>query len=176
MTTASCEGQSTDSSLVLDSIRLPETFFLTRVPSRSLQSLSRIKMFKLSFFLVAFFVVASQAFVPASQTRAPAAFVAKETPFALNMAEDTFWEGEYPPSKVLGPIMSKMPSGVLGMLSLTFLTICVYSCVQSNILQHEEGALATGSWVKWQYVLGSFGGPLAWGTHVACWIQRKNGM
>ena len=87
-----------------------------------------------------------------------------------------FWEGEYPPSKVLGPLLSKMPSGVLGLCSALSLGICVYSCVQSGILQQEPGAFATGSWVKAQYVLGGFGGPMAWGLHVASWIQRKNGM
>jgi len=131
-------------------------------------------MTKLTFILVSLMVAASQAFVPASQIRSTA-FVAQQTPSALK-AEDTYWEGEYPPSKVLGPIMSKMPSGVLGMLSLTFLTVCAYSCFQTSLLQQEPGAVASGAWVKWYYVLGSFGGPLAWGTHVACWIQRKNGM
>lgn len=133
-------------------------------------------MFKLSYFVVALMVVATQAFVPASHVRtAPAAFVAKE-PVALAMAEDTYWEGEYPPSKVLGPIMSKMPSGVLGVLSLVFLGMCATSCFETSLLLKEPGAVESGAWVKWYYVLGSFGGPLAWGTHVACWIQRKNGM
>ena len=134
-------------------------------------------MSKLSYLIVALVVAAAQAFVPASQVHTKATFVAKTgSPFALNMAEDMYWEGEYPPSKVLGPIMSKMPSGVLGMLSLCFLAVCAYSCYQSGVLYQEPGAAANGSWVKWYYVLGSFGGPLAWGTHVACWIQRKNGM
>ena len=135
-------------------------------------------MSKLSYFIIAMVVAMTQAFVPVSQVRTPAtAFVGQqEATFALNMAEDTYWEDEYPPSKVLGPIMSKMPSGVLGVLSLVFLTTCAYSCFQTSLLQQEPGAIADGSWVKWYYVLGSFGGPLAWGTHVACWIQRKNGM
>jgi hypothetical protein len=72
--------------------------------------------------------------------------------------------------------MSKMSSGLLGVLSLAFLGMCGYSLFQSSILQQEPGAMADGSWVKWYYILGSFGGPLAWGTHVASWIQRKNGM
>ena len=131
-------------------------------------------MTKLNFVVCSLIIAAVSAFAPVSQVRTPT-FVAKTSATALS-AEDTFWEGEYPPSKVLGPIMSKMPSGVLGMLSLTFLTICAYSCYQSGILQQEPGAVASGSWVKWYYVLGSFGGPLAWGTHVASWIQRKNGM
>lgn len=137
-------------------------------------------MSKLSFVIVSLIVAMSQAFVPASQVRssssspAAAAFISKTTP--LNMAEDMYWEAEYPPSKVLGPIMSKMPSGVLGVLSLFFLGACAYSVGQSSVLVQTPGALENGTWVKWYYVLGSFGGPLAWGTHVACWIQRKNGM
>jgi hypothetical protein len=107
-----------------------------------------------------------------------AAFVRAEQPSvtSLKMAEDMSWEGEYPPSKVLGPIMSKMPSGVLGVVSLALLAITGYSCFMSGQLQNVPGALNDGSWVKWYYVLGSFMGPLSWGTHVACWIQRKNGM
>ena len=132
-------------------------------------------MAKLSFVILSLAVAACSAFVqPTSPMRTPLK-VAEQSPLVLN-AEDTFWEGEYPPSKVLGPLMSKMPSGMLGMLSIMFLSICVYSCGQSFVLQQEPGALASGSWVKWYYILGGFGGPLAWGTHVAAWIQRKNGM
>ena len=135
-------------------------------------------MAKLSFVVLSLVVAAVSAFVPSSNVaRTPVAFApTKEASFALNMAEDMYWEDEYPPSKVLGPLMSKMPSGMLGMISLVFLSVCVYSCGQSFALQQEPGTLASGSWVKWYYVLGSFGGPLAWGTHVAAWIQRKNGM
>jgi hypothetical protein len=136
-------------------------------------------MSKLSFFLIAFVVAAAQAFVvPLAVVRSPAviASVVKVDPFRLNMAEDTYWEGEYPPSKVLGPIMSKMPSGVLGMLSLALLTLCAWSCFESAALMQEPGAMESGSWVHWDLVLSGFGGPLAWGTHVASWIQRKNGM
>ena len=129
-------------------------------------------MFKYNFFLCALLVAAAQAFAPATPAHS---FAAKES-VALSMAEDTYWEGEYPPSSVLGPIMSKMPSTTLGLLSVFFLGACGYSCFQSGILQQEPGAIADGSWVKWYYVLGGFGGPLAWGTHVAAWIQRKNGM
>ena len=135
-------------------------------------------MAKLSFIILSVLVAATSAFVPTGMVKSAsqATFAPKEANFALNMAEDTYWEGEYPPSKVLGPIMSKMPSGVLGMLSLVFLTTCAISCYETSLLQQEPGAVASGAWVKWYYVLGSFGGPLAWGTHVACWIQRKNGM
>ena len=133
-------------------------------------------MSKLSFVVLSLIVAACSAFAPLAQVRTVATPMATTSPFVLNMAEDTYWEAEYPPSKVLGPIMSKMPSGMLGMLSLVFLGLCAYSCGQSFVLQQEPGAIASGSWVKWYYVLGSFGGPLAWGTHVAAWIQRKNGM
>ena len=134
-------------------------------------------MSKLSFLIIALVFAAANAFAPSSQVRTPAAFVAKEpATFVLSMAEDTYWEGEYPPSKVLGPIMSKMPSAVLGVLSLVFLASCAYSCFQTSLLLQEPGAISSGEWVKWYYVLGSFGGPLAWGTHVASWIQRKNGL
>ena len=127
-------------------------------------------MSKISFLLVALVLAAANAFAPSSQIRSA------QTPVALNMAEDMYWEDEYPPSKVLGPIMSKMPSATLGMLSLVFLGACAYSCVQSGLLLREPGAVESGSWVRAEYIVMGLGGPLAWGTHVACWIQRKNGM
>jgi hypothetical protein len=133
-------------------------------------------MAKFTLFLLAVIVAAASAFAPASVARTPTAFAAKQSSaVALNMAEDMSWSGEYPPSKVLGPLMSKMPSGLLGVASLVSLGVCVYSCAQSGVLQHEDGAIASGSWVKWYYVAGSFGGPLAWGMHVAAWIQIQNG-
>lgn len=140
-----------------------------------------IKMAKLSFVICSLVLAAVSAFAPVgSNVNSPSsvAFMPKQQDFsfALNMVEDMSWEGDYPPSKVLGPIMSKMPSGLLGIISIVFLGICGYSCFQSSLLQQEPGALSDGSWVKWYYVLGGFGGPLAWGTHVASWIQRKNGM
>lgn len=133
-------------------------------------------MAKLSFVVLSMVVAACAAFTtPVAQTTARSTIAKEEVSFALS-AEDTYWEGEYPPSKVLGPLMSKMPSGMLGMISLVFLGICVSSCAQSGALMQEPGAMANGSWVKPELVLGSFMGPLAWGTHVAAWIQRKNGM
>mmetsp|Transcript_49872 Transcript_49872/g.74404 ORF Transcript_49872/g.74404 Transcript_49872/m.74404 type:complete len:146 (-) Transcript_49872:249-686(-) len=145
-------------------------------------------MFKLSLVIVALLVVFSNAFVtPSSKTTfgvtssqqlETSAPPQSSTTKLLDYIEEseTYWEGEYPPSKVLGPIMSKMPSGLLGMISALCLGACVYSCVQSGLLIREEGAVESGSWVKWYYILMGFGGPLAWGTHVASWIQRKNGM
>jgi hypothetical protein len=158
---------------------IPRIYFTTAA-TLSFTHIHTIKMAKLSFVVLSLIVAACSAFAPSSQVRSavstPVAFMPKASSATALSAEDTYWEGEYPPSKVLGPLMSKMPSGMLGMVSLVFLGVCVYSCGQSFVLQQEPGALATGSWVKWQYILGGFGGPLAWGTHVAAWIQRKNGM
>mmetsp|Transcript_45164 Transcript_45164/g.94749 ORF Transcript_45164/g.94749 Transcript_45164/m.94749 type:complete len:140 (-) Transcript_45164:301-720(-) len=139
-------------------------------------------MAKFTILLLAAIVAISSAFVPAAQTATRvnqvsfAPKIEEQSSSALFMAEDMTWEGEYPPSKVLGPIMSKMPSGVLAIVSMISLGLCVYSCVQSGILLREPGAVESGEWVKAQYVLMGFGGPIAWGTHVASWIQRKNGM
>uniref|UniRef100_A0A7S2E330 Uncharacterized protein n=1 Tax=Helicotheca tamesis TaxID=374047 RepID=A0A7S2E330_9STRA len=143
-------------------------------------------MAKLSILIIAIVAAMASAFAPISSTSTrastPVAFAPKaSSPFempsttSLAMAEDMSWEGEYPPSKVLGPIMSKMPSGLLGLISLALLGVCGFSIAQSSVLQQVDGAVSDGSWVKWYYVLGSFMGPLAWGTHVASWIQRKNG-
>jgi hypothetical protein len=135
-------------------------------------------MAKLSLVILALVVAAVSAFAPTArvQTKSVAAFMPKTV--ALNMAaddEDMYWEGEYPPSKVLGPLLANAPSGFLGLLSLNLLGICFYSLYQTSLLTVVPGAFENGSWVKWYYVLGSFAGPLAWGTHVASWIQRKNG-
>lgn len=140
-------------------------------------------MTKLCILLLTIIVTLSSAFAPIStSSRLPATSVAF-APFSapsstsLSMAEDMTWEGEeYPPSKVLGPIMSKMPSGLLGGLSALCAIACVVSIAQSGALQQEAGAMSSGTWVKWYYILGSFGGPFAWGLHVASWIQRQNGM
>ena len=137
----------------------------------------QIKMAKLSILILAVIIAIASAFAP-NPTRSIVASTPISLPkTSLAMAEDMTWEGaEYPPSKVLGPIMSKMPSGLLGLISIACAGACVYSIAQSQVLIQEPGALESGNWVKWYYVLGSFGGPLAWGTHVASWIQRKNGM
>ena len=139
-------------------------------------------MSKFSFVLLSVLVAACSAFAPSSPlaTQQQQQTLSGASPFALNAVEDydseTYWEDEYPPSKVLGPIMSKMPSGLLGALSIVFLAALGLSISGSAALQQEPGAMSTGSWVRWYYILGSFGGPLAWGCHVAAWIQRKNGM
>eukprot|EP00555_Chaetoceros_dichaeta_P002682 CAMPEP_0198250634 /NCGR_PEP_ID=MMETSP1447-20131203/1738_1 /TAXON_ID=420782 /ORGANISM="Chaetoceros dichaeta, Strain CCMP1751" /LENGTH=141 /DNA_ID=CAMNT_0043935481 /DNA_START=100 /DNA_END=525 /DNA_ORIENTATION=- len=141
-------------------------------------------MTKLIIILMAIVVTLTSAFAPVSTTtHLPSTITTPSfTLSPLSMAEDMTWGGpedddkEYPPSKVLGPIMSKMPSGVLGGLSALCLIACVVSVTQSSVLQQEAGAMSTGSWVKWYFILGSFGGPFAWGLHVASWIQRQNGM
>ena len=140
-------------------------------------------MAKFSLLLLAAIVAISSAFVPAAQTATRVNQVSfapiieeQTTSTSLFMAEDMTWEGEYPPSKVLGPIMSKMPSSTLAIISMISLGVCVYSCVNSGLLLREPGAIENGSWVKWYYIVEGLGGPLAWGTHVASWIQRKNGM
>mmetsp|Transcript_6598 Transcript_6598/g.9607 ORF Transcript_6598/g.9607 Transcript_6598/m.9607 type:complete len:140 (+) Transcript_6598:37-456(+) len=139
-------------------------------------------MARLSILLLAAIVAVSSAFVPATNTAVRAthqvAFAPKisEQSSTTLFAEDMTWEGEYPPSKVLGPIMSKMPSSTLAIISMVSLGVCAYSCVQSGLLLREPGAVEDGSWVKWYYIVEGLGGPLAWGTHVASWIQRKNGM
>mmetsp|Transcript_15760 Transcript_15760/g.18297 ORF Transcript_15760/g.18297 Transcript_15760/m.18297 type:complete len:138 (+) Transcript_15760:134-547(+) len=137
-------------------------------------------MAKLSILLLVALIAIASAFTPspvriASLTNTAASTSTIPTT-SLAMAEDMSWEGEYPPSKVLGPLMSKMPSGALGLISLVCATACVASIAGSRELIQEPGAFESGAWVKWYYILGSFGGPLAWGTHVAAWIQRKNGM
>jgi hypothetical protein len=138
------------------------------------------KMAKLTFLILSVIVAVSAAFAPMphSAISTQTTTMPSSASFtSLSMAEDMTWEGEeYPPSKVLGPIMSKMPSGLLGLISVVCATACVLSITGSAALQQEPGAFENGSWVKWYYILGSFGGPLAWGTHVASWIQRKNGM
>ena len=79
-------------------------------------------MAKYTLFLLAAIVALSQAFVPASQTarvNQVSAAPRIETQSSTQLfAEDMTWEGEYPPSKVLGPIMSKAPSGTLAILSM----------------------------------------------------------
>jgi len=137
-------------------------------------------MAKFTLILLAAIVAISSAFAPvAQQARINQVSVTPkmaESSTSLFMAEDMTWEGEYPPSKVLGPIMSKMGSGTLAIVSMVSLGACVYSCVQSGVLLREPGMVESGAWVQPQYVLMGFGGPIAWGTHVASWIQRKNGM
>ena len=117
-------------------------------------------MAKFTVLLLAAIMAISSAFIPAARTATRVNQISfapkieeRTTSTTLFMAEDMTWEGEYPPSKVLGPIMSKMPSGVLAISSMFFLGVCVYSCVQSGLLLREPGAIENGSWVKWYYIV-----------------------
>ena len=53
-----------------------------------------IKMAKLSFIILSVLVAATSAFVPSGMVNSAQTTAApKEATFALNMAEDTYWEG-----------------------------------------------------------------------------------
>jgi hypothetical protein len=84
--------------------------------------------------------------------------------------DDTTWEGSAPPVKVLGPIMEKMPSALLGPVSLLFLTAGLYCAHESNIFH-----TLTEDTIQPVYILGSLLTPISWGLHVAAYIQKKNG-
>ena len=101
-------------------------------------SLQRLPTMKQTLFALLLLLATASSFSPtAFTTRSTLAFPRTSTctaqpiqPTFLRMSdveyEDMTWEGEYPPSKVLGPIMSKMPSGLLGLLSALSLGVCVY--------------------------------------------------
>jgi hypothetical protein len=89
----------------------------------------------------------------------------------MKMSEDsTYWEGKAPSSAVLGPFLSKVPSGVLGPVSLVALMAGAYSVHESNIFN-----ILTVDTINPAYVLASFLTPISWGLHVAAWIQKQNG-
>ena len=111
-----------------------------------------------------------------------AAFVSKRAPLparrvaarrptrAAMVMEDTYWEGEAPPSYVLGNL-ANAPSGLLGPMSGVFLLVGLY-CVSASQL----GAPLTAATVNPFYIAGSLCVPVSWGLHVAAWIQKKNDM
>ena len=111
-----------------------------------------------------------------------AAFVSKRAPLparrvaarrptrAAMVMEDTYWEGEAPPSYVLGNL-ANAPSGLLGPMSGIFLLVGMY-CVSASQL----GAPLTAATVNPFYIAGSLCVPVSWGLHVAAWIQKKNDM
>jgi hypothetical protein len=84
-------------------------------------------------------------------------------------AGPTYWEGEAPPSSVLG-VGEKIPSTLFGPLSLVALVAGTFFVHESNIFNQ----LSSTS-VNPQYVVGSLLVPISWGMHVAAWIQKKNG-
>ena len=111
-----------------------------------------------------------------------AAFVSKRAPLparrvaarrptrAAMVMEDTYWEGEAPPSYVLGNL-ANAPSGLLGPMSGVFLLVGLY-CVSASQL----GSPLTAATVNPFYIAGSLCVPVSWGLHVAAWIQKKNDM
>merc|ERR1711933_336491 len=106
-----------------------------------------IKMAKFTLYIVAAMLAITSAFMPVTRPAVRINEISSpkinqaQSPTSLFMAEDMTWEGEYPPSKVLGPIMSKMPSGLLGLLSGLCLAACVVSVYESGQLQQEVGAM-----------------------------------
>ena len=122
---------------------------------------------KLSLFAL---VAVATAFVPNSRQLAPVhRRVAKAAPKALSM-EDTYWEGEAPPSYVLGNLQNA-PSALLGPVSGIFLVVGLY-CVGASQL----GAPLSATTANPFYIAGSLCVPVSWGLHVAAWIQKKNGL
>jgi hypothetical protein len=87
----------------------------------------------------------------------------------LNAAGPTYWEGEAPPSSVLG-VGEKIPSSLFGPLSLLALVAGTFCVHESNIF-HQLSSTT----VNPQYIVGSLLVPISWGMHVAAWIQKKNG-
>merc|ERR1719313_1323918 len=86
-------------------------------------------------------------------------------------AEDMWWgDKDYPPSRVLG-IGRNVPSLFYGVTSGLAFGIGAYCIAQSNLLN-----ILSGSTVNGWYVAGSLLVPYSWGLHVACWIQKKNGL
>lgn len=88
----------------------------------------------------------------------------------MAVESSTYWDGKAPSSAVLGPFLSKMPSKVLGPLSLVMLVVGASAVHESNIFN-----TVTLETIDPKYFLLSFLCPISWGTHVAAWIQKQNG-
>lgn len=111
------------------------------------------------------------ALVPNSRRALPARRSAARMQMKSTMVmEDTYWEGEAPPSYVLGNL-ANAPSGLLGPMSGVFLLVGLY-CVSASQL----GSPLTAATVNPFYIAGSLCVPVSWGLHVAAWIQKKNNM
>eukprot|EP01038_Epipyxis_sp_PR26KG_P014208 gene14208-19062_t len=89
-------------------------------------------------------------------------------PIKTQLKMSSYWEGKAPPSSVLG-VGEKLPSALLGPLSLAALGAGTYAIHESNIFN----ALSATS-VNPVYVVGSLLVPISWGLHVAAWIQKEN--
>ena len=88
--------------------------------------------------------------------------------FAEAEAYPTYWE-DYPPSEVIGTFKGASSSG-LGVASLLALGLGAFCLSQNNI-----ASPVSLSDVNPFYIVGTGGLPIAWGLHVASWIQKKNG-
>lgn len=104
------------------------------------------------------------------------AFVAPRKPLSgarvarpMTMEDSTYWEGDAPPSQVLGNLASA-PSALLGPVSGIFLLVGLYCVAASQIF-----APLSAESVNPFYIAGSLAVPVSWGLHVAAWIQSKNG-
>ncbi len=100
------------------------------------------------------------------------AFQPLRTPKMMNKMKlnaNTYWEGEAPPSSVLG-VGAGVSSNVFGPLSLVALVVGSYCVHESNIFNQLSATTLYP-----QYIVGSLGVPISWGLHVAAWIQKKNG-
>ncbi|GAB5035941.1 Hypothetical protein NocV09_03100770 [Nannochloropsis oceanica] len=90
-----------------------------------------MKTFCILLALVALFNF-SNAFMPKAPVHTARPVVARGRTMKM-MEESTYWEGKAPPSVVLGPFLSKIPSGVLGPASLVALIVGSYCTHESNI-------------------------------------------
>ena len=134
---------------------------MNRPPTRRSQHMARLALLALL----------TGAAARVSGGAAPRARVAaRRSTRAAMVMEDTYWEGEAPPSYVLGNL-ANAPSGLLGASSGIFLLVGMY-CVSASQL----GAPLTAATVNPFYIAGSLCVPVSWGLHVAAWIQKKNDM
>ena len=122
------------------------------------------------FALLALLTATASAFSTSRATLPSVRRVAQTAPKAQLSMEDTYWEGEAPPSYVLGNL-ANAPSGLLGPMSGVFLLVGLY-CVSASQL----GSPLTAATVNPFYIAGSLCVPVSWGLHVAAWIQKKNDM
>lgn len=129
------------------------------------------KMVSARLLVLAALVASASAFAPAPKPLARPV-VQKAHPRAARtiVAEGPYWEGEAPPSKVLGN-MAAIPSIVLGPMSGVALGVGLYCVASSQIFQ----PMAASNMNPF-YIAGSLCVPVSWGLHVAAWIQKKNGM
>ena len=79
--------------------------------------------------------------------------------------DSTYWETKAPPSSVLGPTLSKMSSGSLGVASIFALAGAGYAAGAAGLYQVDVSVAIVNAGLA----------PVAWGLHVASWIQKENG-